>query len=83
MAGTTRLEPAASAVTEIFRPEHLANFGLACSFLIPSFVGAGCAFLAGLLALRWLSAWLEQGDAGTYSVYVVFLLRPSLSVFTC
>jgi hypothetical protein len=50
MAGTTRLEPAASAVTEIFRPEHLANFGLACSFLIPSFVGAGCAFLAGL---RW------------------------------
>jgi undecaprenyl-diphosphatase len=42
------------------------------SFLIPSFVGAGCAFLAGLLALRWLSAWLERGRWYLFGIYCLF-----------
>ena len=27
--------------------------------MLPSLVGAACAFLAGLLALKWLSSWLK------------------------
>jgi undecaprenyl-diphosphatase len=35
----------------------------------PSFLGMACAFLAGLLALRWLSRWLEGGRWYLFGVY--------------
>lgn len=35
----------------------------------PSLVGAACAFLAGLLALKWLSRWLERGQWYWFGVY--------------
>ena len=34
-----------------------------------SVVGAVIAFLAGLLALRWLSRWLEQGRWQLFGIY--------------
>ncbi len=37
--------------------------------LTPSLVGMGCAFVAGLLALRWLSRWLEQGRWYLFGIY--------------
>lgn len=37
--------------------------------LVPSLVGAACAFLAGLLALKWLSKWLEQGRWYLFGIY--------------
>jgi len=49
--------------------------------LWPSLLGMVCAFLAGLLALRWLSRWLEGGRWYLFGVYcllaaaVVFALH--------
>lgn len=42
------------------------------SIMLPSFAGAVCAFLAGLLALRWLSAWLERGRWYFFGIYCLF-----------
>lgn len=35
----------------------------------PSFVGMIAAFIAGLLALKWLSRWLEQGRWYLFGIY--------------
>jgi undecaprenyl-diphosphatase len=35
----------------------------------PSLVGMVCAFLAGLLALKWLSRWLENGRWYLFGIY--------------
>jgi undecaprenyl-diphosphatase len=32
-------------------------------------LGAGIAFIAGLVALRWLSQWLEKGRWALFGVY--------------
>lgn len=37
--------------------------------LVPSLVGLACAFLAGLLALKWLSGWLQQGRWYLFGIY--------------
>lgn len=37
--------------------------------LAPNLLGLGCAFLAGLLALKWLSGWLEQGRWYWFGIY--------------
>jgi undecaprenyl-diphosphatase len=39
------------------------------SALAPGLLGMVCAFVAGLLALRWLSRWLEQGRWYWFGVY--------------
>jgi undecaprenyl-diphosphatase len=39
------------------------------SLLAPGLLGAVCSFLAGLLALRWLSRWLEGGRWHYFGVY--------------
>jgi undecaprenyl-diphosphatase len=39
------------------------------SAMLPSLLGAGCAFVVGLLALRWLSRWLEGGRWSWFGVY--------------
>ena len=39
------------------------------SLFVPSLVGMVCAFLAGLLALKWLSRWLEGGRWYLFGVY--------------
>ncbi len=37
--------------------------------LAPSLLGMVCAFFAGLLALKWLSRWLEQGRWYLFGIY--------------
>jgi undecaprenyl-diphosphatase len=37
--------------------------------LVPSLLGLACAFLAGLLALKWLSRWLQQGRWYLFGIY--------------
>ena len=50
------------------------------ALLTPSLLGMVLAFGAGLLALRWLSAWLEKGRWHLFGIYclcasmVVFVL---------
>jgi undecaprenyl-diphosphatase len=37
--------------------------------VVMGLLGAVCAFLAGLLALRWLSSWLEEGRWYLFGIY--------------
>jgi undecaprenyl-diphosphatase len=37
--------------------------------LTPGLIGMVCAFIAGLVALRWLSSWLEKGRWHWFGVY--------------
>ena len=39
------------------------------SVVLPSVFGAVLAFIAGLLALKWLSRWLESGQWYLFGVY--------------
>jgi undecaprenyl-diphosphatase len=45
------------------------QWGVTLSLFGPSLLGMVCAFLAGLLALRWLSRWLEGGRWYLFGVY--------------
>jgi undecaprenyl-diphosphatase len=52
----------------LMQMRHLQS-GVLGSAVAPSLVGAVCAFLAGLLALKWLSRWLETGRWYIFGVY--------------
>ena len=43
------------------------------AMLLPSLLGMVLSFLAGLIALRWLSSWLEHGRWGYFGVYCLLL----------
>ncbi len=45
------------------------HFDVTWSLFGPSLLGMVCAFLAGLLALKWLSRWLEGGRWYFFGVY--------------
>jgi undecaprenyl-diphosphatase len=65
---------------EAMRLHHADHSGFAAAAL-PSLLGAAFSFLAGLVALRWLSAWLERGRWYYFGIYclvasaVVFALH--------
>ena len=49
-------------------PQAASSVGLA-HLVGPSLFGMGISFVAGLLALRWLSSWLEQGRWKFFGFY--------------
>jgi undecaprenyl-diphosphatase len=49
--------------------EHLSGAAGLTSAALPSVLGAICAFFAGLLALKWLSGWLEHGRWYLFGIY--------------
>lgn len=65
----------ARAATTSFEVESLANL------FYPSLLGMVLSFVAGLIALRWLSRWLEHGRWPLFGIYclvastAVFLLH--------
>ena len=66
------LTPAADAyeLWRLIRKQHEAgNPALTWSLFAPSLLGMVCAFLAGLLALKWLSRWLEGGRWYLFGIY--------------
>ena len=65
------LTPAADAreVWRLAKAEHLAGAAPIASAVMPSLLGMLFAFLAGLLALKWLSRWLESGRWYWFGVY--------------
>ncbi len=73
----------AREVLRLVHGKHLttcAGAGVAGLFL-PSLIGMALSFGAGLLALRWLSSWLEKGRWHLFGIYclcagaVAFLLQ--------
>jgi undecaprenyl-diphosphatase len=51
------------------------------NLFMPSLMGMVFSFIAGLMALKWLSSWLEKGRWHLFGIYclctsvVVFLLH--------
>jgi undecaprenyl-diphosphatase len=65
------LTPAADGreVLRLMKAEHIgAGLNLA-SAMMPSLIGMVCAFAAGLLALKWLSKWLESDRWYLFGIY--------------
>ncbi len=52
----------------VVKAQHAGATGLS-SAVMPSLLGAAFAFLAGLVALRWLSSWLENGQWYLFGIY--------------
>jgi undecaprenyl-diphosphatase len=59
----------AREVLRLVKAEHLSGGGNLAAAMMPSLLGAFFAFLAGLLALQWLSRWLESGRWHWFGIY--------------
>ncbi len=53
----------------VLHAEHQGGAAALASAAVPSLVGAVLAFVAGLVALRWLSGWLESGRWYLFGIY--------------
>ncbi len=53
----------------LIKTQHAENAVGLSSAMMPSLLGALCAFLAGLVALKWLSSWLEKGQWYLFGIY--------------
>jgi undecaprenyl-diphosphatase len=77
------LTPAVVAreVLRLAKAQHISGGLNLGSAMAPGLIGALCSFLAGLLALKWLSRWLEGGRWYLFGIYcllaagVVFYLH--------
>jgi len=56
-------------VLRLIRSDHIGGSASLASAMVPDLLGAFCAFLAGLLALKWLSRWLEGGRWYLFGIY--------------
>jgi len=65
------LTPAADAreAWRLIQTQHGHLGSMLASAVVPSILGAVFAFLAGLLALKWLSRWLETGRWYLFGIY--------------
>jgi undecaprenyl-diphosphatase len=53
----------------VLHTEHEGGAAALASAAVPGLVGAALAFVAGLIALKWLSRWLEGGRWYLFGVY--------------
>jgi undecaprenyl-diphosphatase len=59
----------AREILRVVKTEHLHSLASLMPALSPSVFGAASSFLAGLLALKWLSRWLEAGRWYWFGIY--------------
>jgi len=59
----------ARELLRLVKAEHVSGSAALVSAMIPGIFGAVCAFVAGLLALKWLSRWLEGGRWYLFGIY--------------
>jgi undecaprenyl-diphosphatase len=59
----------AREATRLIRAERMSNTPHLSAAVLPSLLGAAFAFLAGLLALKWLTRWLEGGRWYFFGIY--------------
>jgi undecaprenyl-diphosphatase len=62
----------AREILRLAKAEHLRGGLDLGAAMLPGVFGAVCAFLAGLLALKWLSRWLERGRWYWFGIYCLF-----------
>jgi undecaprenyl-diphosphatase len=65
------LTPAADGreVLRLMKAERISGGLHLASAMTPSLIGMACAFVAGLLALKWLSKWLESDRWYLFGIY--------------
>lgn len=65
------LTPAAIAreLWRLIRVQHIHTGAMLVSAVTPTVLGMIFAFIAGLLALKWLSNWLESGQWYLFGIY--------------
>ena len=65
------LTPAAIGreLLRLLKASHESGLGALAAPLLPCLLGAALAFLAGLVALKWLSRWLETGRWYWFGIY--------------
>ena len=76
----------AREVLRLLKAQHLNSFTVASAMRIfyPSLLGMALSFVTGILALRWLSNWLERGRWHFFGIYcicasfAVFLLQATI-----
>jgi len=56
----------------LVRAQRIVGTAALASATFPSLLGAVLAFLAGLVALKWLSGWLESGRWYYFGIYCLF-----------
>jgi undecaprenyl-diphosphatase len=68
------LTPAADGreLLRLAHAQHVTGALNLASIAMPSLFGALFSFLAGLLALKWLSRWLENGRWYLFGIYCLF-----------
>jgi undecaprenyl-diphosphatase len=59
----------ARELLRLMHAQKIAGTADLAAALFPSLLGAACAFVAGLVALRWLSRWLERGRWYLFGIY--------------
>jgi undecaprenyl-diphosphatase len=74
------LTPAVVAreVLRLMHAQHISGGHNLASAMLPGLIGAVCSFAAGLLALKWLSRWLETGR---WYLFGIYCLAASVVVF--
>ncbi len=60
--------------------EAVENGGSMLGLFLPSLLGLACSFVAGLLALRWLTRWLDRGKWHYFGYYCLFAALIVLTV---
>lgn len=68
----------AREVLRLAKAQHISGGLHLASAMLPGIVGAVCSFVAGLLALKWLSRWLE---GGRWYIFGIYCLVASAVVF--
>jgi undecaprenyl-diphosphatase len=56
------------------------GLGSVAHMLMPGMLGLACSFVAGLLALQWLSRWLEKGRWHYFGYYCLFAAAAVLTL---
>ena len=56
----------------LMKAHELSGSAIVASTMVPILLGTFCAFLAGLMALEWLSRWLERGRWYWFGIYCLF-----------
>ena len=62
----------AREVLRLLKAQHASAAGaIGSGLFLPSLLGMVLSFAAGLLALRWLSSWLERGRWHLFGIYCI------------